>query len=101
MRSNAWEQPSDRYGRVDRLLLDVRSPERYETSVSSSERYMLVVEEDGASSSPGQDLARSEAWDMAREIRERGARVSIMRVGSDDQVECVVRDDEPLDTLLD
>jgi hypothetical protein len=62
---------------------------------------MLIVEEEGASSSPGQDLPRSEAWDLAREIRERGARVSIVRVADDDRVECVLRDDEPLDTMLD
>ena len=65
-----------------------------------SERYMLIVEEDGASSSPGMDLPRPDAWELAREIRERGVKVSIVRVTGDD-VECVVADDQPLHDMLD
>ena len=61
---------------------------------------MLLVEQDGASSSPGHDLLLSEARGLAREFRDRGALVSIMRIVADEVV-CVVADDEPLDTMLD
>lgn len=58
-----------------------------------SERYLVLVEREGVTSSPGTDVSRAEAWVVARRLKLTGARVWIMRVDGE-RPECVVADDE-------
>lgn len=59
-------------------------------------RYMVLVEENSATSAVALNKDRESAWAIARRFRDEGHRSWIMRVDGE-RPECVVAVDEPLD----
>ena len=59
------------------------------------ERFMVLVADGGATVAAVTDVDRLVAWAVARERRETGVRVWIMRIDGG-RHECVVDEDDPL-----
>ncbi len=63
--------------------------------VEPHERYMVLLEEGGATSAPCIDVDRAEAWRVTRALRNAGKHAYIMLLDHDSAT-CVVAADEPL-----